>query len=258
MKMPEGNYSADPAAEAWDDRTKRLLGHESIHRLRQASVLVVGTGGVGGHAAETLVRSGIGKLTLIDADNIAPSNINRQLIATRSTVGMPKAIMYAERFHDINPEAVIDAIQMYLDPDQTDEILDRNFDFVLDCIDTVAPKTSLLIHCLRRRIPVISAMGAGGRTDPSKVKYCDIWSTRDDGLARAVRHQLKKAGVRLPLTTVCSTEPVIRQSLMEINETNKRTSYGSIAAVPAVFGIFMASYAIRKITTSTQPQNTRK
>lgn len=256
MRMPTGNYSADPAGETWDDRTVRLLGTDAMERLRQASVLVVGIGGVGGYAAETLVRSGIGKLTIIDSDNVAPSNINRQLIATRSTIGLPKSIMYAKRFHDINPEAVIDALQIYLSPDQTDEILDNNFDFVLDCIDTIAPKTALLTHCLRRRIPVISAMGAGGRTDPSKVIYSDIWSTRDDGLARAVRHQLKKAGVKRPLMTVCSTESVIRHSLMEVNGTNKRTSYGSIAAVPAIFGIFMASYAIKKLTMPSNIQIT--
>ncbi|MEE1021795.1 MAG: tRNA threonylcarbamoyladenosine dehydratase [Muribaculaceae bacterium] len=247
MNMPEDNYAADPASEAWDDRTRRVLGEEAVERLADASVLIVGVGGVGGYAAEMLVRSGVGKLTLIDADKVAESNINRQIIALRSTVGMPKSIIAAERLHDINPAASIDCLQMYLDPAQVDEILDAEFDFVLDCIDTVAPKAALLTRCLLRRVPVISSMGAGGRIDPTKVCYSDIWSTRDDGLARAVRHHLKKNGVRRSLMTVCSTEPVRKQSLMEINDTNKRTSYGSLAAIPSIFGIYMANYVIRKI-----------
>ena len=171
MKMPSGNYSADPANERWDDRTERLLGFDAMERLRDASVLIVGAGGVGGYAAEMLVRSGIGKMTVIDADNVAESNINRQLIALRSNVGRSKAIMYAERFHDINPEAVIDALQMYVGEDEVDEILDGDFDYVLDCIDTVGPKAALLSRCLRRRVPVVSSMGAGGRIDPTLYLY---------------------------------------------------------------------------------------
>ncbi len=254
MKMPEGSYSADPANESWDDRTKRLIGDNRLKALQEASVLVVGAGGVGGYAAETLIRTDVGRLTLIDADNIAASNLNRQLIATRSSIGLPKSIMYAERFHDINPHASIDALKMYLSSENIEEVLDADFDFVLDCIDTVAPKTELIYRCLCRKIPIISAMGAGGRLDPSKVEYCDLWNTRDDGLARAVRHQLKKKGIHRSLMTVCSSESVRKESLMEINEKNKRSSYGSVMAVPAVFGIFMASYAIRKILDSKCPK----
>lgn len=172
MKMPSGNYSADPANERWDDRTERLLGFDAMERLRDASVLIVGAGGVGGYAAEMLVRSGIGKMTVIDADNVAESNINRQLIALRSNVGRSKAIMYAERFHDINPEAVIDALQMYVGEDEVDEILDGDFDYVLDCIDTVGPKVALLSRCLRRRVPVVSSMGAAAA---STLRRCAIW-----------------------------------------------------------------------------------
>lgn len=247
MNMPEGNYGADPACEAWDDRTIRLLGKESYERLREAKVLVIGVGGVGGYAAEMLVRSGVGNLTLIDADHVAPSNINRQLIATRTTIGLPKSIMYAERFHDINPEANIDALQMYLGAGEADEVLDENFDFVLDCIDTVAPKVSLLERCIRRRVRVISSMGAGGRVDITKIGYCDLWRTREDGLARAVRQNLRKLGVRGDLMTVCSSEASDKGSLLYAEGRNKRTSYGTLATVPAMFGLYMANYAIRKI-----------
>ncbi len=247
MNVTESIESADFTVEKWDDRTRRVLGEDAANRLADASVLVVGVGGVGGYAAEMLVRSGIGKITLIDADEVAPSNINRQIMALRSTVGMPKSIVAAERLHDINPEASISTLRMYLAPEHVDEILDAGFDFVLDCIDTVAPKVSLLAGCLRRRIPVVSSMGAGGRVDPTCIRYSDIWSTRDDGLARAVRNRLKKLGVRRPLMTVCSTEPPRKQSLMQINDINKRSSYGSLASIPSVFGIYMANYVIRKI-----------
>lgn len=234
--------------ESWNDRTLRLLGEESVDRLSRASVLVVGVGGVGGYAAEMLVRSGVGKLTLIDADSVAPSNLNRQLIATRSTIGMPKTIMYAERFHDINPEACIDALQIYLTADQTDELLDSGFDYVLDCIDTVAPKVALLSRCMRRRIPVISSMGAGGRVDPTKVGYADIWSTREDGLARAVRQNFRKLGIKGELLTVSSTEAPDRGAIIDVHSENKRSSYGTLPTIPSLFGILMANHVIRKLS----------
>ncbi len=245
--IPEGNYKSDPASESWDDRTARLLGDDAMKALAGASVLVAGLGGVGGYAAEILVRTGIGRLTIIDADNVATSNINRQLIALRSSVGSPKAILFAERFHDINPEASINAMQMYIDPEGAGRLLDEGYDYVLDCIDTVAPKVALIEQCMRRHIPVISSMGAGGRIDPTQIGYRDLWATRDDGLARAVRQQLKKRGIRQPLMTVSSSERPDRHSLLDVEEKNKRTSYGSLASVPAIFGIFMANYVIRKI-----------
>lgn len=234
--------------ERWNDRTIRLLGEEAYGRLAEASVLVVGLGGVGGYAAEMLARSGVGNLTLIDSDQVAPSNINRQLVATIETVGQSKAILFADRFHSINPLARIDALKFYLSPDNVESVLDHGFDFVLDCIDTVAPKVALIDCCLRRRVPIISSMGAGGRTDPSKVEYRDLWQTREDGLARAVRQRLKKIGQRRNLPTVCSTEPPHRNAVIELTDKNKRSSYGTLATIPALFGIYMASYCINKLT----------
>lgn len=243
-----GDSRTAERTESWNDRTLRLLGPESVERLARASVLVVGVGGVGGYAAEMLVRAGVGKLTLIDADCVAPSNLNRQLVSLRSNIGMPKTILYAERFHDINPEAVIDALQIYLSADQVEELLDNDFDYVLDCIDTVGPKVALLSQCMRRRVPVISSMGAGGRVDPTKVGYFDIWRTREDGLARAVRQQFRKLGVHGELLTVSSTEAPDRGSIIDVPAANKRTSYGTLSTIPSLFGLLMANHVIRKIS----------
>lgn len=230
--------------ERWDDRTRRLLGDDAVARLEAARVLVVGVGGVGGYAAEMLARSGIGHLTLVDADCVATSNINRQLIASADTVGESKVVLFAERFHKINPKAEINALHMYLEPDNVEELLSEGFDYVIDAIDTVAPKVSLLSHCLISHIPVVSSMGAGGRTDPTKIGYMDIWETRDDGLAKAVRSRLRKAGVRGRMTVVGSTEPPQSHSLLEMESANKRSSYGTLATIPAIFGIMLANKVI--------------
>lgn len=239
----------NPQEENWNDRTLRLLGREAADKLRDASVLVVGVGGVGGYAAEMLARTGVGHLTLIDADAVAESNINRQLIATHSTVGESKVVLFAERFHDINPEAEINVIMNFLTADNLMTVFDKNrFDYVIDAIDTVSPKVALISHCLLKGIPIISSMGAGGRLDPTKIGYFDLWDTREDGLARAVRQKLKAASLRRPLKVVASTEKPSSRSLVEVESLNKRTSYGTIASIPAIFGIFLANHVIRKIS----------
>ncbi len=234
--------------ETRDNRTRRLLGDGRFKLLQKASVLVVGAGGVGGYAAEMLARTGVGNLTIIDADNVAESNINRQLIATTATVGQPKVILFAERFHEINPNAKINAIKDFLTPDNLHEIFDNNsFDYVIDAIDTVAPKVSLIEHCLRHKIPIISSMGAGGRVDPTKIGYFDLWETREDGLAKAVRRKMKGNGFRHSLKVVASTEKPCSHSLIEVEALNKRTSYGTIVSIPAIFGIYLANHVIRSI-----------
>ncbi|MDE5876388.1 MAG: tRNA threonylcarbamoyladenosine dehydratase [Muribaculaceae bacterium] len=240
------NAAEEAASLRWDDRTVRLLGSEAVGRLANARMLVVGVGGVGGYAAEMLVRAGVGHLCLIDADNVDITNVNRQLIATLPVVGQPKVNLLAERFRNINPKITVEALQEFVTPDNVNIILDSGFDFVLDAIDTVAPKVALLSHCLRHNIPVISSMGAGGRTDPTKVGYADLWETREDGLARAVRQRLRKAGLRRSLKVVASSEVPHTASLVEVNTANKRTSYGTLATIPALFGIFMANYAIMR------------
>ena len=186
----------------WQSRTATVLGEEAVARLGAAHVTVVGVGGVGGYAAEILVRSGVGRITVIDADCVAESNINRQLIATAQDVGSPKVELFADRFRAINPGIEVHAVRQFVTPENVAELIPADSDFVIDAIDTVAPKVALLIHCLRCGIGVISSMGAGGRTDPTRVRYLDISETRDDGLARAVRQRLRKAGMTHPLTVV--------------------------------------------------------
>lgn len=233
--------------EQWDDRTRTLIGGDACRRLAEARVLVVGVGGVGGYAAEMLARSGVGHLTLIDADDVAPTNLNRQLIALRSTLGQPKTDLFARRFKDINPGVDVEPLQIFLNPENVDEILDRGFDYVVDAIDTVAPKTSLIADCLRRGIRIISSMGAGGRLDPTKVGYADLWSTTEDGLARAVRQRLKKMGLRRPLKVVASSEAPRRRSVIDLDLPNKRSSYGTLPTIPSLFGIYLASHVIQKL-----------
>lgn len=232
----------------WDDRSRRLLGEEAYARLRAARVLVIGVGGVGGYAAEMLVRSGIGCITLVDSDEVDITNLNRQIIATLPELGQPKTSVMQRRAAAINPELRVTALPTAVTPQNVPEILGDGFDFVLDCIDSVAPKVELLAECLRRRQPVISSMGAGGRLDPSRVVYTDLWKTENDGLARAVRTRLRRLGLRRPLPVVASTEPPCSHSLIEVEADFKRSSYGTLATVPATFGIFMAARAIRKIS----------
>lgn len=240
-----------PAEEedSWNSRTIRLLGEIGTEKLRKASVLVVGLGGVGGYTAEMLARSGVGHLTLVDSDSVAESNINRQIIALQSTVGDPKVLLFAERFHDINPEANIDARMEFLTSENVSRILEAHkYDFVVDAIDTVAPKVALITHCLTSGIPIISSMGAGGRIDPTKIGYFDLWDTREDGLAKAVRQKLKSQGLRKPLKVVASTEKPRSHSLLKVESLNKRSSYGTLATIPAIFGIYLANHVIRRIT----------
>lgn len=231
----------------WNSRTRLLLGEEGVRRLASARVLVAGVGGVGGYAAEILARTGVGHLTLADADTVSVSNLNRQLIALIPDIGRSKTELFANRFREINPEIDVATTDRFISADNVAELLDEGFDFVVDAIDTVAPKTALIAECMRRRIPVISSMGAGGRTDASKIGYADLWDTREDGLARAVRQRLKKAGLRRPLKTVSSTEAPRKGAIIEVNERNKMSSYGTVAAIPAIFGIMAAQYVINKL-----------
>lgn len=230
-------------------RTALLVGESSIARLRQSHVLVVGVGGVGAYAAEMLVRAGVGAMTLVDADCVAESNINRQLIALHSTVGQAKTDVLARRLRDIAPALQLHTEQRYIDPENADALLDGDFSFVVDAIDTVAPKTALLLACLRRRIPVVSSMGAGARLDPSAVAYGDIADTCYCGLAREVRRRLRAAGIRRGLKVVFSTEPPSASAVLPSSgERNKRSTIGTISYLPAVFGCYLAAYVIRKLT----------
>ncbi|MDR3141651.1 MAG: tRNA threonylcarbamoyladenosine dehydratase [Tannerellaceae bacterium] len=233
----------------WNYRTELLLGNEKLERLSQSRVLVVGLGGVGACAAEQVCRAGVGKMTIVDADSVNDTNINRQLPALHSTLGQFKADVMGKRLLDINPELDLTIIREFLRDERTEEILSSaRFDFIIDAIDTLSPKVFLLYHALRLRIPVVSSMGAGARTDPSLVRIADISKTMNCGLARAVRKRLKSKEIYKGIPVVFSTEAANRDAIIEIEgEACKRTTAGTVSYMPALFGCFLASYVIRNL-----------
>ena len=245
--------------EQWTNRTELLLGKDKMECLCNAHVLIVGTGGVGAYAAEMLCRAGVGELTLVDADTIQPSNINRQLPATHSTLGRSKVEVLAERFRDINPNIKLHALPIYLKEEEVSDLLSGNnnfqfsifssqFDFIVDAIDTIAPKCALIIEALRRHIPIVSSMGAGAKSDITQIRFADIWDTYHCGLAKAVRTRLKKAGIRQSLPVVFSTEQANRSAIITVeDEQNKKSTTGTISYMPAVFGCYLAEYVLRKL-----------
>lgn len=235
--------------EEWLQRTSLLLGAEQVARLQSSRILVVGVGGVGAYAAEMLVRAGVSSMTIIDSDEVSPFNINRQLVALHSTVGKIKVEVLAQRLTDINPTLQLSARAQYLEVDGVEALLQEGYDFVVDAIDTVAPKVALLAACMRQGIAVVSSMGAGARLDPSQIQYADIANTSICGLARAVRSRLRKMGIRGKLPVVFSTEVPRAEAVQEVTgERNKRTTVGTVSYMPAIFGCYLASYVIRKLT----------
>ena len=227
------------------ERTELLLGCEKAQRLGQARVLVVGLGGVGAYAAEMVARSGVGRRTIVDADNVSVSNINRQLVALHSTIGHPKADILARRLLDINPELELTVLRQYVKDEQTDLLLDRGYDYVVDAIDTLSPKVALIKGCLDRGIPVVSSMGAGAKTDPTRIEIADISKSHHCPLAHMLRKRLHKAGIRRGFRVVFSPEPVREGSLVLCEETNKKSNVGTISYMPALFGCHCASVVIR-------------
>jgi tRNA A37 threonylcarbamoyladenosine dehydratase len=233
----------------WNYRTELLLGDEKMKRLSHSHVLVVGLGGVGAYAAEQIARAGIGEMTIVDADVITDTNINRQLPALHSTLGQSKADVMGKRLLDINPELELTIINEFLRDERTEEILSSaRFNFIVDAIDTLSPKAFLLYHAVRLRIPVISSMGAGAKTDPSMVRIADISKTMNCSLARAVRKRLKNKGINKGVPVVFSTEIANPDAIIEIEgEACKRSTAGTVSYMPAVFGCFLASYVIRNL-----------
>ena len=208
----------------WKQRTELLLGSGGVATLSRSRVLVVGVGGVGAYAVEMLARAGVGKLDIVDGDNVGVTNVNRQLPALHSTVGQPKVEVMCRRIADINPEAEVKAINCFITEDSVRMLLDGgNYDFVVDAIDSVAPKVALIKHCLASGLRIISSMGAGGRIDASKVRYADLWETYNDGLAKVVRTRLKAEGIRRKLPVVWSEEMPEKAAVMLTDEiANKR------------------------------------
>ncbi len=234
--------------ENWKDRTLLLLGDKKLKQLEESHVLIVGLGGVGAYAAEQIVRSGIGELTIIDSDKVNPSNINRQLIALNSTINVAKTSLMQARLLDINPQLKLHVTNEFLDDSNIQDIVKNSFDYVVDAIDTLTPKVDLINHCFKNDIPLISSMGAGGRLDPSKVQIADISDTFNDNLARMIRKRLHKIAIYQGIKVVFSSEKVDPSAIvLTEGERNKKTTVGTISYMPAIFGNFISSVVIRDL-----------
>ena len=232
----------------WLERTELLLGEEKLARLRSANVLVVGVGGVGAYAAEMIVRAGVGRMTIADADKVSETNINRQLVALHSTVGREKCEVLAERLRDINPDIELKMVNRFIKDSETDALLDsEKFDYVVDAIDTLSPKLALIKGALERGIPLVSSMGAGAKTDPTLMEIKDIAKTHHCPLAHMLRKRLHKIGIKRGFRAVFSPEPVREGAMILCEEQNKKSNVGTISYIPALFGIGCASVVIRDL-----------
>lgn len=235
-------------------RSEPLFGPEGMARLNSARVAVFGVGGVGGYAAEALVRSGVGHVDLFDNDDVALTNLNRQIAALHSTLGQPKASVMAERLRDVNPAAEITVHNLFYLPENADTIDLRCFDYIIDAVDTVAAKLELITRADRLGVPIISAMGAGNKLDPTQLKVADIYQTSECRLARVIRSECRKRGVR-QLRVVYSTEPpvVIAAANGEAPAASRRAVPASSIFVPAAMGLILAGEAVRAIAARETP-----
>jgi len=218
------------------DRTRLVIGEEGVSRLNRSTVVVAGLGGVGSYAAAALARAGVGRLILIDRDVVTITNLNRQLVASRSTLGRDKVEVARERVLDINPHCQVSAHKESLDSNTIPSLVSEQADFVVDAIDSVQSKASLAAYCISKSIRLISCMGAGNRLDPLRFRIADVSETRVCPLAKAYRQELRKAGIESGVTVVFSDEAPVK--------TGCRTP-GSTSFVPPVAGLAMAGYVIR-------------
>jgi len=234
---------------SWQSRTRLLLGDEAADRLQRSHVLVVGQGGVGSFAAEFLVRAGVGRMTIVDGDVVDPSNRNRQLPALSSTEGRFKVDVMRERLQDINPDLRLIVMKGFITPDKVDRILAPKYDFVIDAIDSLTPKVFLLQKAVERGLPIVSSMGAGGKTDPTLIRTGDISESQKCSLARFVRKRLHRIGIRSGISAVWSLEETNIDSLMYTDGTNfKKSAFGTVSYLPAAFGGACASVVVRALS----------
>jgi tRNA A37 threonylcarbamoyladenosine dehydratase len=236
---------------AWLSRTELLIGREKLEKLFKAHVLVVGMGGVGSFAAEFICRSGIGEMTIIDGDVVDPSNRNRQLPALATTHGQPKADIMAERLMAINPELKLHVVREFINPERVAAILETDFDYVVDAIDSITPKLTFIKAAHARGLRMVSSMGAGAKLDPTQLRVTDISKTYNCPFAQQVRKNLKQAGIYKGIKVAFSPEEPIRESLMLTDGSNyKKSAYGTISYLPATFGATVASVVIRDLMES--------
>ena len=219
------------------ERTELLIGEEAVNKLRNAHVAVFGIGGVGGYATEALARSGVGELTIVDKDNVDITNLNRQIIALHSTLGKPKVAVMEERLKDINPDIKVNAKELFFLPDTADQFDFEEYDYIVDAVDTVTAKLAIIEKAHKAGTPVISAMGAGNKLNPTKFEVTDISKTSVCPLARVMRKELKARGIN-HLKVVYSTEEPKQRS----------ETVASIATVPSVCGLLLANEVIKDLT----------
>lgn len=233
---------------SWLERTELLVQKEGLEKLQKAHVLIVGLGGVGSYAAEFIARSGINKMTIVDGDVFDETNKNRQLPALDSTIGKSKAQVLAARLKDINKEIELTVLEEFLSPERAYEIVSKEFDYVLDCIDTITPKVNLIVAARRKKVKIISSMGAGGKLDATKIKVKDISKTKNCTMARVLRKRLKERKVDKGVKAVYSDEVQIAKSVKVTDGTNfKKSYYGTISYMPAAFGLQAAAHVINHI-----------
>ena len=226
-------------------RTERMLGAEGMERLANARVAVFGIGGVGGHTAEALVRSGLGGIDLIDPDVVAPSNINRQIFATDRTVGMRKVDAAEERLRTLSPNCVIRTYPLLFLPETADRICFSDYDYVVDAIDNVSGKIQIVLSAREAGVPVLSSMGTGNKTDPSKLRVGDLFETKVCPLARVMRHELRKRGIDRLRVVYSEETPVKMPDRMTAD--NGKPVPGSVSFVPSVAGLLIAAEVVRTL-----------
>ena len=233
----------------WMSRTQLMLGDENLSNLMHKNVLVIGLGGVGGICAEMIVRAGVGKITIVDNDRVDASNINRQIQALHSTVDQPKAKVLSARLLDINPALDLTVKEMYIKDEITTELLNSaQWDYVVDCIDTLSSKVFLIKKCLDMKLPIVSSMGAGGKVDPSQIQVTDISKTYVCNLARYVRKRLQNLGVKKGLKVVFSPEKADQDKIIVTEKAfPKKSIIGTLSYMPALFGCTVASVVIRDL-----------
>lgn len=233
---------------AWLERMTLITGEDSMQKLNDAHVMVVGMGGVGSFAAEFIARAGVGRMTIVDGDEVDPTNRNRQLCALKSTEGKSKVHYMAERLKDINPEIKLEVVEEFLSPERAYDIVRPEMDYVVDCIDSISPKVSLIVGCKHKKVKVVSSMGAGGKIDPTKIKVTDISKTYHCKLSKQMRNRLKERQVNKGVKAVFSTEQNIKSSLKMTDGTNfKKSFYGTMSYMPATFGCMVSSVVINGI-----------
>ncbi|WP_316832463.1 tRNA threonylcarbamoyladenosine dehydratase [Pedobacter aquatilis] len=233
---------------SWLSRSALLVGNDGIEKLQSKHVLVIGLGGVGSFAAEFICRSGIGEMTIVDGDVVDPTNRNRQLPALATNHGVSKAAIMEERLLAINPELKLHVVNTFLTPEKCREILESKFDYIMDCIDSVMPKITLLSTALEKNIPIVSSMGAGGKMDPTQLRVALLPDTYQCVFASYVRKRLNKLVGASKIKAVFSTEEMDKNSMIMTDGSNfKRSAYGTISYLPAAFGGTCASVVIRDL-----------